>query len=147
MSPIRRCLFDSLSLSLSVYYDKYIFPCRFRRAPHRWLSTFCMPINHHVSSSSSSSSTRWQRLMHRQKVSYRTPIVSISRSSASPFGACLYWRSLFPLSLSRARALSLSPLASRRPFFSLPTADPSSSTFTAAAPPPPHHCHCSSYDD
>ena len=70
--------------------------CRFRRAPHRWLSTFFMPINQRVSNST----PRQQRLTHQQKVSYRTPIVSISRSHAPLFGTCLYWRDQFPLRLS-----------------------------------------------
>ena len=73
-----------------------LYLCCFRRAPHRWLSTFCMPINHRVSNS-----TRRQRqLMHQQKVSYRTLIVSISLYFGSFCGTCLYWPSQFPLCLS-----------------------------------------------
>ncbi len=111
-------LFPSV-FSISLYI--YIYVCRFRRAPHRWLSTFFMPINQRVSNSTQ----RQQQLTHQQKVSYRMPIVSISRSLASLFRTCLYWRDQFLLSFF------LSPLAPRRSPFSLYSVDPSSSTYTA----------------
>lgn len=60
-------------LYLTTYIYIYICACRFRRAPHRWLSTFFMPINQRVSNS-----TLQQQLTHQQKVSNRTPIVLIS---------------------------------------------------------------------
>jgi hypothetical protein len=89
--------------------------CRFRRAPHRWLSTFFMPINQRVSNST----PRQQRLTHQQKVSYRTPIVSISRSRARLFGTCLYWRDQFPLCVSLSPFLSFASALKAVSFFAL----------------------------
>ena len=62
-----------------LYLSTFLYLRCFRRVPQLWLSTFCIPINQRVSISN-----RWQRqIMHRQKVSYRTPIVSILFFSSS----------------------------------------------------------------
>ncbi len=134
------CLSHSL-FSLLFFPFHYIYPhmcvCRFRLAPHRWLSTFCMPINQRVSNS-----TLWQqRLTHQQKVSYRTPIVSISRSLAPLFGTCLYWRDQFPLCLSLSLCVfRLCPQGGLF-FRSIRLIHRQVRLL------PSHHCHCPSYDD
>ncbi len=96
-------VFSSIfSISLHIYI--YVCVCRFRRAPHRWLSTFFMPINQRVSNST----LRQQRLTHQQKVSYRTPIVSIPCSSLRDM--FILTGPVSSVSLSLSLSLSVFPL-------------------------------------
>ncbi len=129
-------LFSSVFF-LFYYISIYMCVCRFRRVPHRWLSTFFMPINQRVSNST----LRQQRLTHQQKVSYRTPIVSIFRSRAPLFGTCLYWRDQFPLSLSPpllSFAFSFKAVSFFRSIWLIPH---------QVRLLPSHDCRCQSYDD